>query len=89
MNVELIEGNDVFSWKLHRNMSFSLRSMYKHLINNNISVSQDIWRQFTSVGSSRVLLGFMGTRWLQLWAKLQRSEERTQMIVEGCRRMET
>ncbi|WVZ49477.1 LOW QUALITY PROTEIN: hypothetical protein U9M48_000835, partial [Paspalum notatum var. saurae] len=44
MNAELTEGNDVFSWKLHRNGSFSVRSMYKHLINNNISVSQDIWR---------------------------------------------
>ena len=44
MNVELTEGNDVFRWKLHRNGSFSVRSMYKHLINNNISVSQDIWR---------------------------------------------
>ena len=43
MNVDLIEGNDVFSWKLHRNRSFSVRSMYKHLI-NNIGVSQDIWR---------------------------------------------
>ena len=43
MNVDLTEGNDVFSWKLHRNSSFSVRSMYKHLI-NNIGVSQDIWR---------------------------------------------
>ena len=43
MNVDLTEGNDVFSWKLHRNRSFSVRSMYKHLI-NNIGVSQDIWR---------------------------------------------
>ena len=32
---------------------------------------------------------FKGTHWLRLWAKLQRSEERTQMIVEGCRRIET
>ncbi|WVZ88839.1 hypothetical protein U9M48_035309 [Paspalum notatum var. saurae] len=27
---------------------------------------------------------FKGTHWLRLWAKLQQSEERTQIIVEGC-----
>jgi hypothetical protein len=39
MNLVLTEGNDVVSWKLHTNGFFSVRSMYKYLINNNISVT--------------------------------------------------
>ncbi|WVZ97947.1 hypothetical protein U9M48_043443 [Paspalum notatum var. saurae] len=37
----------------------------------------------------RSIILFKGAHWLRLWAKLQQSEERTHMIVEGCRRMET
>ncbi|WVZ88609.1 hypothetical protein U9M48_035109, partial [Paspalum notatum var. saurae] len=36
--------NDVFRWDLQRNVSFSVRLMYKYLINNNILSPQDIWR---------------------------------------------
>ncbi|WVZ49107.1 hypothetical protein U9M48_000488 [Paspalum notatum var. saurae] len=103
MNVDLTEGNDVFRWKLHSNGSFSVRSMYKHLISNNIRVSQDIWLEGIEEGTKivcfvalrkRFNISFLivllkGTHWLRIWTKLQRSEERTQFIVEGCRRMET
>ena len=33
-----------FDWSLHANGSFSVRSMYKHLINNGIRVTKEIWR---------------------------------------------
>ncbi|WVZ81474.1 LOW QUALITY PROTEIN: hypothetical protein U9M48_028848, partial [Paspalum notatum var. saurae] len=36
LNISLQEGNDVFKWDLHRNGCFSVRSMYKYLVNNNI-----------------------------------------------------
>ncbi|WVZ88220.1 hypothetical protein U9M48_034764 [Paspalum notatum var. saurae] len=44
MNLELSEGRDVFRWGLNKTGVFSVRSMYKHLINNGLKVSQEIWR---------------------------------------------
>ncbi|WVZ48782.1 hypothetical protein U9M48_000191 [Paspalum notatum var. saurae] len=41
-DVTLQEKNDVFIWDLRRNGSFSVRSMYKYLVNSNVSVPQDI-----------------------------------------------
>ncbi|WVZ85432.1 hypothetical protein U9M48_032361 [Paspalum notatum var. saurae] len=32
---------------------------------------------------------FLGTHWLRLWAKLQRNEDQAQVIVQGCRHLET
>ncbi|WVZ70175.1 hypothetical protein U9M48_018861 [Paspalum notatum var. saurae] len=43
-NVSLTEGNDMFRWNLHSNGCFTVQSIYKHLINNNTRVSQDVWR---------------------------------------------
>lgn len=42
LDVNLVEGSDVFCWSLNTNKLFSVRSMYKHLINNGIRVSQEI-----------------------------------------------
>ncbi|WVZ61663.1 hypothetical protein U9M48_011501 [Paspalum notatum var. saurae] len=44
MSLELREGRDVFRWDLNKKGLFSVRSMYKHLINNGLKVSQEIWR---------------------------------------------
>ncbi|WVZ96861.1 LOW QUALITY PROTEIN: hypothetical protein U9M48_042444 [Paspalum notatum var. saurae] len=44
MNQELRGGKDVFRWDLNKTGLFSVRSMYKHLINNGLKVSQEIWR---------------------------------------------
>lgn len=44
MNFSLTEGKDVFKWKLKSNGSFTVRSMYRYLIINNIRVSPVIWR---------------------------------------------
>ena len=43
LNVDLPEGRDNFRWSLFANGSFFLRSMYKHLINNGIRVTKEIW----------------------------------------------
>ncbi|WVZ90646.1 hypothetical protein U9M48_036930, partial [Paspalum notatum var. saurae] len=44
MSLELREGRDVFNWGLNKTGLFTVRSMYKHLINNGIKVSQEIWQ---------------------------------------------
>ncbi|WVZ83882.1 LOW QUALITY PROTEIN: hypothetical protein U9M48_030978 [Paspalum notatum var. saurae] len=41
MRIRLTEGADMFKWNLHKTGSFTVRLMYKALINNNI---RDIWR---------------------------------------------
>ncbi|WVZ54093.1 hypothetical protein U9M48_004953 [Paspalum notatum var. saurae] len=38
------EGRDVFNWGLNKTGVFTVRSMYKHLVNNGIKVSQEIWK---------------------------------------------
>ena len=38
----LNDGMDLFLWNLHENGLFILKSMYKHLVNNNINVTQEI-----------------------------------------------
>ena len=38
----LNDGMDLFLWNLHGNGLFILKSMYKHLVNNNINVTQEI-----------------------------------------------
>ena len=40
----LNDGMDLFLWNLHENGLFILKSMYKHLVNNNINVTQEILR---------------------------------------------
>ncbi|WVZ96121.1 hypothetical protein U9M48_041796 [Paspalum notatum var. saurae] len=44
MNLELREERDVFKWGLNKTGVFTVRSMYKHLINKGIRVSQEIWQ---------------------------------------------
>ena len=40
----LNDGMDLFLWNLHENGLFILKSMYKHLVNNNNNVTQEILR---------------------------------------------
>ncbi|WVZ51479.1 hypothetical protein U9M48_002624, partial [Paspalum notatum var. saurae] len=44
MNFELREERDVFNWGLNKTGLFTVRTMYKQLINNGIKVSQEIWK---------------------------------------------
>ncbi|WVZ87298.1 hypothetical protein U9M48_033955, partial [Paspalum notatum var. saurae] len=44
MNLALRAGRDKFIWGLNKTGVFTVRSMYKHLINNGIIVSQEIWK---------------------------------------------
>ncbi|WVZ92292.1 LOW QUALITY PROTEIN: hypothetical protein U9M48_038369, partial [Paspalum notatum var. saurae] len=44
MNLELREGSDVFNWGLNKTDVFTVRLMYKHLVNNGITVSPKIWQ---------------------------------------------
>ncbi|WVZ69828.1 LOW QUALITY PROTEIN: hypothetical protein U9M48_018555 [Paspalum notatum var. saurae] len=44
MSLELREGRDVFKWDLNKTGLFSVKSMYKSLLNNGIKVSQVIWQ---------------------------------------------
>ncbi|WVZ53335.1 LOW QUALITY PROTEIN: hypothetical protein U9M48_004295 [Paspalum notatum var. saurae] len=44
MNLALRVGRDKFIWGLNKTGVFTVRSMYKHLINNGIIVSQEIWK---------------------------------------------
>ncbi|WVZ88840.1 hypothetical protein U9M48_035309 [Paspalum notatum var. saurae] len=84
---------------MHGGMDVDLTSSWptpevgKVLVNNPLSPSKNIRNnstaspkqpsQLPSRSSKRTVL-FKGTHWLRLWAKLQQSEERTQIIVEGC-----
>ena len=43
-DLNLHEERDIFVWALHLSGSFSVKSMYATLINNGITVSQDIWQ---------------------------------------------
>ncbi|WVZ77096.1 hypothetical protein U9M48_024997, partial [Paspalum notatum var. saurae] len=176
-NIMLQEENDIFIWDLPRNGSFTIRSMYKYLVNSNIPVPQDIWHTklplkikifiwylkkgvlLTKYNLSRrnwhgdkscafcgrtetiqnlsfecqyakflwrcgqkhstlLLLGatglcwalwlsrndivfaktppksflqvlFRGTHWLRVWAKLQQNEDKTQVVIQCCQRLET
>ena len=44
MNLVRREGRDKFNWGLNKTGVFTVRSMYKHLVNNGIKVSQEIWK---------------------------------------------
>ncbi|WVZ49884.1 hypothetical protein U9M48_001207 [Paspalum notatum var. saurae] len=44
MNLELREERDVFKWGLYKMGVFTVKSMYKYLINKGIRVSQEIWQ---------------------------------------------
>ncbi|WVZ62477.1 hypothetical protein U9M48_012225 [Paspalum notatum var. saurae] len=44
MNLNLQEGNDYFKWHLHKSGIFSVRSMYRYLVNNGVKVSMEIWQ---------------------------------------------
>ncbi|WVZ83658.1 hypothetical protein U9M48_030784, partial [Paspalum notatum var. saurae] len=44
MNLVRREGRDKFIWGLNKTGVFTVRSMYKHLVNNGIKVSQEIWK---------------------------------------------
>ncbi|WVZ53496.1 hypothetical protein U9M48_004427 [Paspalum notatum var. saurae] len=44
MNLNLQEENDYFKWHLHKNGIFSVRSMYRYLVNNGVKVSMEIWQ---------------------------------------------
>jgi len=42
-HINLNESLDLFVWSLHKKGSFSVKSMYRHLINKGIKVTQEIW----------------------------------------------
>ncbi|WVZ75219.1 hypothetical protein U9M48_023298 [Paspalum notatum var. saurae] len=44
INLNLQEGNDYFKWHLHKSGIFSVRSMYRYLVNNGVKVSMEIWQ---------------------------------------------
>ncbi|WVZ66202.1 hypothetical protein U9M48_015460, partial [Paspalum notatum var. saurae] len=44
MNLNLREGNDYFKWHLHKSGIFSVRSMYRYLVNNGVKLSMEIWQ---------------------------------------------
>ena len=35
---------DLFMWNLHKSGTFTVNSMYKHLVNNGSKATQEIWR---------------------------------------------
>ena len=39
VHVNLNEGMDLFMWNLHKKGLITVKSMYKHLVNNNIKVT--------------------------------------------------
>ena len=41
--INLNEGRDTFIWNLNNNVLFSVKSMFKYLVNNGIKVTQEIW----------------------------------------------
>jgi hypothetical protein len=44
LDINLGEELDKFVWQLHKNGSFLVQSMYNHLVNNGVKVTQEIWR---------------------------------------------
>ncbi|WVZ84990.1 hypothetical protein U9M48_031955 [Paspalum notatum var. saurae] len=42
-HVNLEDGTNIFIWGLHKQGSFTVKSMYRALINNGINVSKEIW----------------------------------------------
>ena len=44
LHINLGEESDKFVWQLNKNRSFSVQSMYNHLVNNGVKVTQEIWR---------------------------------------------
>lgn len=42
-HIILQRGKEMFLWALHKNNIFSVRSMYKYLINTGVKISQEIW----------------------------------------------
>jgi hypothetical protein len=46
--INLNEDCDTFIWNLNNNGLFSIKSMYKYLVNNGIKVTQKIWHMKVS-----------------------------------------
>ncbi|WVZ49681.1 LOW QUALITY PROTEIN: hypothetical protein U9M48_001018, partial [Paspalum notatum var. saurae] len=44
IHVKVEEDTDIFMWGLHKTGSFTVRSMYRALISNDINMCQEIWR---------------------------------------------
>ena len=44
LHINLGEESGKFVWQLNKNRSFSVQSMYNHLVNNGVKVTQEIWR---------------------------------------------
>jgi hypothetical protein len=43
VNINLQAGKDTITWTLSKSGTFTVKSMYKYLINNDIKVTQEIW----------------------------------------------
>ena len=56
--INLNEGQDTFIWNLNNNGLFSVKSMFKYLVNNRIKVTQEIWHMKVSL-KIKIFLWFL------------------------------
>ena len=49
VDVNLNEGMNLLLWNHHKNGLLTVKSMYEHLVNNNIKGTQEIWRRKISL----------------------------------------
>jgi hypothetical protein len=61
-DVNLLEESDVVVWGLNASESFTVRSMYAALINNEVRVSQNIW-QIKVPMKTKVFLWYLKKVW--------------------------
>jgi hypothetical protein len=60
--INLNEGCDTFIWNLNNNDLFSVKSMYKYLVNNEIKVTQEIWHMKVPL-KIKIFIWFLKKGW--------------------------
>ncbi|WVZ49016.1 LOW QUALITY PROTEIN: hypothetical protein U9M48_000398 [Paspalum notatum var. saurae] len=88
-NINTSKSLDCFVWGLHKNGSFTMKLMYKFIVNNGVNVPQEIWRVRVPLNKIKIFLWYLKRGVILTKDNLAKRNWKGSKACEFCSRPET